>query len=236
MTGTIVNVVAIIAGSLIGFFLRGGIPKRIQDTLMQGLALCVLLIGIQGVLKGTQMMLIIFSIVIGAIIGELIDIDKWLNKLGDLLERKLGSRGGRVSEAFVTASLLYCVGAMAILGAIQDGLMGNSNILFQKAILDGVMAVTFASTLGIGVIFSTVPVFLYQGSIAIMASTLSGILTPDITNQMTAVGSLLIIGIATNMLKITKIKLANLLPAVLIPIIYELLCMGYTYGMHLISK
>ncbi|HEY5563095.1 MAG TPA: DUF554 domain-containing protein [Clostridiaceae bacterium] len=232
MIGTIINVFAIILGSLIGLIFKGGMPKKINETLMNGLALCVILIGMSGALKGIagcSMLLVIISIVIGAIIGEILDIDKGLNNLGNNLEKGLKGRGGKIAEGFVDASLLYCVGAMAILGAIQDGLTGNHTILIQKSMLDGITAITYASTFGIGVMFSAVSVLLYQGTIALSASLISGLLTTDITNAMNAVGSLLIIGIGLNMLKITKIKLANLLPAVIIPILYELLILGYKY-------
>ncbi|KRQ87305.1 putative membrane protein YdfK [Caloramator mitchellensis] len=220
MLGTIVNFFSIIVGSLLGLVFKKGMPERINETIMSGLALCVLLIGVSGTLKSQNILLIIFSIVIGGIAGELVNIDKLLNNLGDFIEGKLKGKGN-VSEGFVTASLLYCVGAMAIVGSLQSGLEGNHKILFAKSILDGVSAIIFSSTLGIGVVFSAFSVLIYQGLITLMASFLKPLLVTATINEMTAVGSLLIIGLSFNMLKISKIKVANLLPAVIIPILYQ---------------
>lgn len=221
MLGTIVNSLAIIGGSLFGFLLKGGIPNKINETIMKGLALCILVIGISGAIKSQNMLIVICSIVIGALIGEAIDLDEKLIKLGDAIERKLQGKGGRISEGFVTASLVYCVGAMAIVGSLNSGLKGDHSILFTKAMLDGISAIMFTSTLGIGVALSAIPVFIYQGSITIGASFLQGVLSkPVIITEISAVGSILIMGLGFNMLGLTKIKVANLLPAVIIPIIY----------------
>lgn len=228
MIGTIVNSLTIIAGSFAGFlsnvFFKKGIPERINNTVMNGLSLCILLIGISQAMEVKNMLLVIISIVLGGIIGEIIDIDKWLKNLGDSLEKKLGGRGGKVSEGFVSASLIFCVGSMAIIGSLESGLSGKYDILFAKSILDGVTAVIFSSSLGLGVALSSVSVFLYQGIITIASSFLKGILVGTVINNMTSVGGLLIIGIGLNMLKLTNIKLANLLPGILIPVIYQMLC------------
>lgn len=223
MLGIIVNSAAIIVGSLAGLFLKGGIPDRLNDTIMKGLALCILVIGITGAIKSNNMILVICSIVIGALIGELADIDRWLKKLGDSIENRLQGKGGKISEGFVTASLIYCVGAMAIVGSLNSGLKGNHEILFTKAMLDGISAIMFSSTLGMGVALSSVSVFLYQGIITISASYLQGILTTQVVAEVSAVGSLLIMGLGFNMLGLTKIKVANLLPAIFIPVFYFLL-------------
>ncbi|MFL0268591.1 DUF554 domain-containing protein [Candidatus Clostridium radicumherbarum] len=224
MLGTIVNALAIIGGSLVGFILKGGIPKKINETIIKGLALCILVIGISGAIKSQNMLVVICSIVIGALIGEAIDIDARLFKLGDSIERKLQGKGGKISEGFVTASLVYCVGAMAIVGSLNSGLKGDHSILFTKSVLDGISAIMFTSTLGIGVALSAIPVFLYQGIITIGASYLQGILTQTaIITEISAVGSVLIMGLGFNMLGLTKIKVANFLPAVIIPIIYFLI-------------
>jgi uncharacterized membrane protein YqgA involved in biofilm formation len=222
MLGTIVNSLAIIGGSLAGFVLKGGIPERINDSIMKGLALCIMAIGITGAIKSENMILVICSIVVGTVIGEVVDIDKWLKRLGDFIEIKLQGRGGRISEGFVTASLVYCVGAMAIVGSLNSGLKGDHEILFTKAMLDGISAIMFTSTLGIGVALSAVSVFIYQGIITIAASFVQGILTPTVVTEISAVGSLLIMGLGFNMLGLTKIKVANLLPAIFIPLIYFL--------------
>lgn len=220
--GTVVNSLAIIAGSIVGIFLKGGIKERFNSIVMNGLALCILLIGISGALKVDNMLLVILSIVIGGVLGEFINIDKQLNNLGSRVEEGLKGKAGKISEGFVAASLLYCVGAMAVVGSLESGLSGNYKILFTKSILDGVSAIILTSSLGAGVALSAVSVFVYQGIITVAAFFIRGVLNTAVINDMTAVGSLLIIGLSLNMLGTTKIKIANLLPAVFIPVIYEL--------------
>ncbi|WP_326511788.1 DUF554 domain-containing protein [Clostridium intestinale] len=224
MLGTIVNFFTIFVGGIIGVLLKGGLPKRFTDTIMSGVALCVIYIGISGTLKGENMLLIVISIAIGSLLGELINIDEKLILLGNFIENKAKSfsKDTSISLGFVTASLLFCVGAMAVVGSLESGILGKYDILFTKSILDGVTALILSSTLGIGVILSAFSVLVYQGLITLAASLLQNILTTPIVNEMSAVGSLLIIGIGLNMLGITKIKVANMLPAIFIPIIYGL--------------
>jgi uncharacterized membrane protein YqgA involved in biofilm formation len=224
LLGTTVNAMAIILGGALGLLLKGGIPEKLKETVMNGLALCVMLIGISGAIKVNNLLLVIFSIVLGSIIGELIDLDNLLQKLGDKIEEKFKGKGGKISEGFVASSLLFCVGAMAIVGSLESGLTNNHQTLFAKSMLDGITSIVFASSMGIGVILSAVSVFLYQGAITLGATFLKTILIQSVIVDMTTVGSLLIIGLALNMLKITKIKVANLLPAVFIPIFYQILC------------
>ncbi|WP_042274758.1 DUF554 domain-containing protein [[Clostridium] dakarense] len=225
MIATIVNCLAIAGGCLVGLLIKGNISEKISTNIMNGIALCVLYIGISGSLQGENTLITIISIAIGALIGELIDLDKGLNKLGDKLEEKFSSEEGEVSisKGFVSASLLFCVGAMAIVGSLQSGLSGNYETLFAKSILDGISSIIFAASLGIGVMFSALSVFLYQGIITIGSSFLSNILSDSVVNSMTAIGSLLIIGLGLNMLKVTNIKVANLLPAIIIPIYLDYL-------------
>lgn len=243
LTGTIVNALAIIVGSGSALLLKwlagriskafpgsflsngtGNLAQRLQDIIMKGVALCVLYIGISGCLKGQNTLITIISMVLGAIIGEGLDLDAKMHALGDWVEKKVerltpeGSTTS-VSEGFVTASLLFCVGAMAIVGALQDGLTGDHTTLFAKSLLDGISAVVFASSLGIGVMFSAAAVFLYQGTIAILASLISPFLGDAVIAEMTCVGSLLIIALSLNMLGVTKIKVMNLVPACLLPIL-----------------
>ncbi|MDD6189300.1 MAG: DUF554 domain-containing protein [Clostridiales bacterium] len=224
MLGTIVNALAVIAGAIVGMLLKKGIPERISDVIMKGVALCVLYIGISGALSGTNTLITIISIVIGAVIGSLLDIDRRLNSLGEFAERKLSKGDGKVSiaEGFVSASLLFCVGSMAIVGSIQSGLTGNHEMLYTKSMLDGISAMIFASTLGVGVFLSAAAVLVYQGIITLCAQWVQPFLNDYVVAEMTCVGSLLIIALALNMLGITKLKTANYLPAVFIPII---LCM-----------
>lgn len=223
MIGTIVNAVAIAVGSLTGMLLRGGIPEKVNDTIMKGIGLCVLLIGISSALKVDNTIVIIFSMVIGGIAGELIDIDKKLNNLGDRVEAKLKGKGGKVSEGFVTATLVYCIGAMAIVGSLESGITGNHQTLFAKSVLDGISSIVFASSFGIGVALSSISVFIYQGIITMAASALQGVLVESVINNMTAAGGLMIFAIGLNMLGITKIKVANLLPGIIIPVLYYMI-------------
>ena len=238
LTGTIVNALAILAGSVAGILLSrlagrfssvlpasaiklGG---RLQTIIMQGVALCVLYLGISGSLEGQNTLITILSMVLGAILGEALDLDRRMQSLGNWVQRRterlLPAHGKvSVSEGFVTASLLFCVGAMAIVGALQDGLTGDHSTLFAKALLDGISAIIFGASLGIGVSFSAVAVFLYQGIIALLASFLSPFLGDAVIAEMTCVGSLLILVLGTNLLNVTKIKVMNLVPAVFFPIL-----------------
>lgn len=224
MLGTIVNCITIAVGCFLGLVAKGKIPERIGDTIMKGLALCTMYIGISGALEGTDTLQMIISIAIGALIGEIIDIDKWLEKLGAFLESKFNKEGksGSIAQGFITSSLLFCVGAMAIVGSLESGLKGDNTTLFTKSILDGISSIIFTSTLGIGVIFSIGTVLIYQGGIAICAGMLSNVLSSVVITNMSAVGGLLILGLGLNMLGVTKIKIANMLPAIFIPIIFGL--------------
>lgn len=233
--GTIVNAGAIIAGGVAGTLLKSGIPEKYKKIVMQGIGLSVLFIGVSGTIKemttivdGNKLdrqfiMEMIFSLVIGGLIGEFFKIETRLENIGVWFQSKIPSKGGSFSDGFVTASLVYCVGAMAIMGALEDGLMGNTTTLFAKSILDGVSAVIFAATLGIGVAFSAIPVFIYQGSITLLAGVVKPLLTPVVISQMSLVGGILIFAIGINLLEIKKINVGNLLPAVFIPVIYYLL-------------
>lgn len=224
MLGTIVNTVAIIIGALLGMLLKRGLPEKMSDTLMKGLGLCTLFLGISGSLKGEDSMVLIISMVIGTLIGEVIDLEDKINRLGQWIENKFkGKKQGKdekvsIAEGFVTASLLFCVGAMAIVGSLQSGLQGNHEMLFNKSILDFVAAILFASSLGIGVAFSAALLFLYQGSITLLAQWIAPFLTDTVINEMTCVGSVIIIGLALNMLGITKLRVMNYVPAIFVPI------------------
>ena len=237
ITGSIINMLAVFAGSAVGLLLKwlagrfsnilpdsaDQLGHRLQDIIMQGVALCVLYIGISGSLKGSNTLVAILSMVLGAIIGETLDLDRRMKQLGDWVQSKTqrfsGSGGPSVSEGFVTASLLFCVGAMAIVGSLENGLTGNYDTLKAKSLLDGISAIVFASSLGIGVAFSGVAVFLYQGLISVSASFIAPYLGGDaVIAEMTCVGSLLIAALSLNMLGITKIKVMNLVPACLLPI------------------
>lgn len=214
MKGTLVNAAAVITGATVGLLLKRGMPERYQQTIMQGLGLAVGIIGLQMAFKTQNILIVILSVVVGAVLGEALNIDAWLNKLGNWLTAKLGNQYGNVGEGFVTASLVYCIGAMAVVGSIQDGLTGDASTLYAKSMLDGISAIVFASTLGIGVALSSISVLIYQGSITALAGAFSTLLTGSIITELTAVGGVLIIGISLLMLEVKKIKVANLLPAI----------------------
>jgi uncharacterized membrane protein YqgA involved in biofilm formation len=220
MFGTIVNCIAIIVGAFFGIIIKTGIKEKYKSTIMDGIGLSVAIIGIMGAIEANNIILIIASIVIGSIIGEMIDIDLRLEHLGQNMEKRFGKGDSNFSKGFVTASLVYCIGAMAIVGALKSGLEGNNDTLYAKSILDGITAVIFASTLGIGVAFAAIPVFIYQGTITLLASSVESLLTTNVINEMSAVGGILILAIGINILGIKKIKVANMLPAIFIPLIY----------------
>lgn len=222
MFGTIVNTIAVLAGGILGLIIKKGLSDKMADTLMKGLGLCTLYIGVTGILKGENTLILILSMVLGALIGEGIELDEKINRLGKFIEKKFQGKGGEkigVAEGFVTASLLFCVGAMTIVGSLQSGLTGNHEMLFTKSMLDFVAAIIFSSSLGIGVLLSAAFVFLYQGSITLLAQWVAPYLTDTVVAEMTCVGSLLIIGLAFNMIKITKLKVMNYVPAIFLPII-----------------
>ncbi|SHM18066.1 hypothetical protein SAMN05660826_00409 [Caldanaerovirga acetigignens] len=224
MLGTVINSIAIIMGALLGNLLKGRFSENMSTTLMQGLSLVVMLIGLSMALKTENFLILTLSIVSGAALGEIMKIEEKLNRLGEALERRFGGGDGNFTKAFVSASLIYCVGAMAIMGAIESGLTGNHSILLVKSILDGVSAVIFSSTLGIGVAFSAATVFLYQGSIAMAAGFIKSYLTDVIIAEMTAAGGLLIFGIGINMLEgKSRVKVGNLLPAIFTAIAFTIL-------------
>lgn len=232
MLGTLVNAGAIVIGGAIGLLLKKGLPKKMADTLMKGLGLCTLYIGISGCLEGENTLVLIVSMVVGTIIGEAIDLDDKINRLGNFLERKFGGKKSdaaetqvqkvSLAEGFVTSSLLFCVGAMAIVGSLQSGLTGNHDTLFAKSLLDFVAAIIFASTLGAGVMLSASLLFVYQGSITLLAGVIEPFLTDPVIAEMNCVGNVIIIGLAMNMLGISKFKVMNFVPAIFLPI---LLCM-----------
>ena len=219
MIGAIVNTLAAVVGGLLGSLLKKGIPERFADLVQKGLALCVLYIGIKGSLVGTNTLVTILSLVLGAILGELLNIDGGIERLGAWAQRKLSKGGSRLGEGFVTASLLFCVGSMAVVGSLQSGLTGNHETIFTKSMLDFVSAIILASTLGLGVCLSGIFVLVYQGAIVLLARWAAPILSDYVVAEMSCAGSLLIVALGLNMLGITKLKVANLLPAMFLPII-----------------
>lgn len=225
MLGTFVNCLAIMAGTAVGMLFRNGIPERYNLTVMQAIALSVMLIGIKSALGCPDLLVIIISLAAGAIIGEFIGIEAFLKKLGDFLESRFSkpaSGSPSLSTAFVTASLLYCVGSMAIVGSLESGLTGNHDTLFAKSFLDGVTSIILTASLGVGVGLSAAAVLIYQGAITLAAGFMKPYLIPEVVSQMSATGGLLILAIGLNMLRDKKIAVGNMLPAIFLPLAYYL--------------
>ncbi len=225
MFAVFVNTKAVIIGSLIGLFFKEKIPKNISSPIMTGIGLCTLSIGISGTLKGENSLLLIISIVLGVIIGELIGLDRKIELIGGFFQNRLNKNDdNKIVEGFVTGSLLFCIGAMTIIGSLNAGLLGDYKMLYTKSILDMIAALMLSTTLGVGVLFSSIFVFVFQGAIVLLAQSLQTILNSVIIAELTSVGSLLIIAIGLNIIGITKIKVANFLPSIfLVPLIYWLL-------------
>ena len=226
MFGVIVNVITVLAGAGIGLLFKKGIPERVSQAAMTGLGACTLYIGISGSLCGENVLILIASIVLGAITGTLLNIDGAINTLAQRVEARFKKEGKEVSlaEGLISATLLFCVGSMTVTGSIQAGLTGDHSVLITKAMLDLVSSMMLASSLGVGVLLSSVAVFLIQGGLVLLAGLIAPLMTASAINEMTCAGSLLIIMIGTNLMGITKIKVADFLPAILFaPLISNLL-------------
>ncbi len=221
LLGTIVNIIGVIIGSVVGLFLTK-IPDRYKETIMQGISLTVIIIGLQMAFQTESIIIVLLSMLFGAVIGELLRLEDWLNSFGYWIGSKFTNQNNdnNIAQAFVTASLLFVVGAMAILGALDSGLRGDHEILYTKSILDGFAAFVLSSTLGFGVILSIIPLGIYQGSIALLASKIESLIPATLFDallvEVTAVGGLLILAIGLNLLKITNIRITNLLPALFV--------------------
>ena len=222
MLGLWVNAATIILGALVGSRLRGGIPEKYKDTIGYALALCVLTIGIQGAIQTENMMLVIVSAVVGSLIGEALRLEDRLDSLGAWVQKRLAKDDDGFSQGFISATLLYCVGSMAVVGSIEAGLQNKPDTLLAKAVLDGVSALILSSSMGMGVALSALPLLTYQGAIALLAMLLGNFLPAEAIAEVSATGSLLIIGLGFNMLGFSKarIRVGNMLPAILIPAVY----------------
>jgi hypothetical protein len=224
MFATFVNVALVLLGSVVGLLFKNFISERFMSILTSALGLCVAGIGITALISTQNTLCVIVCMVIGCVIGEAVDIERRLEGAGDLIRKKLikGEGNSRFTEGFVTAALLYCVGAMAITGSIEAGLNHNYSIIISKGVIDGVTSISFAATMGVGVAFSVIPLLIYQGAITLLAAWVGPYLPDAVITEMTAVGGALIVGIAINMLALgkTKVKVGNMLPAIFLPILY----------------
>ena len=233
--GTIINTAAVVLGAFLGLILNRRVNKALLDNIMKAVGVSVMFIGISGALTGmlkiqngkidsTGAMLLIISLVLGTLIGELIKIEDRLESIGEKLKKAVKSKSdGKFVDGFVTTTLITCVGAMAIVGALEDGLTGDYSMLLAKSLLDGIVAIILASTMGLGVLFSAIPLFVYQGAITLLSGVISPVLSDNLILNLSYIGSALIFSIGVNQVFGKKLKTGNMLPALLIPIIYEII-------------
>lgn len=214
--GAIINGVAIVAGSLIGMLCGTRLPERVRQNVFQGLGLCIMVLGVQMALKSQQPLVLIFSVLLGGIAGSLLRLEEVFLRGGNVLKRVLGSKNPQFTEGLVNSALLFCVGAMAIVGSFDEGLRGDRMIIHTKSILDFFASTAMAAAMGVGVLFSAFFVLLYQGLLTLFAGTLQSLITPTAMNELTAVGGVLVLGIGINLLELTRISLSNMLPALLL--------------------
>lgn len=218
MLGTIVNTLAILAGCAIGLLLKRGINEKVTDAIMKGISLCVIYIGIDGMLEGSKTLAVIIAMALGAAIGTLLDLSGKMEKLGKMIEGRISNGVADIAQGFVTASLIYCVGAMAVVGSLQSGLNGDHSMLYTKALLDGISAMVLTASLGAGVGLSAASVFVYQGALTLLAGLIAPVLSDAVVAEMTCVGSILIAALGLNMLGVVKLKVMDYVPAIFIVI------------------
>ncbi|MDD3174108.1 MAG: DUF554 domain-containing protein [Herbinix sp.] len=225
LIGAGVNAISIIVGGLMGFFIKKGLSERINEILMNGLGLIVLYVGISGTLKGQQLLVVVFSIIFSVVIVEVIHCNKRLKLFGNIVQNKykVFSKIQTMAEGFINCTLFVCVGAMAIVGSLQSGMVGSNEVLYAKAVIDFIAALVMSSILGIGVCFAGISVFLYEACLTLSAKAISEYLTTPIINEITCVGSILMIGLALNMMKITNIKLTKYILAPFLSILFCIL-------------
>lgn len=218
--GTIVNAIAVLIGGAVGLVLHDRLPQKVKVIVFQGLGLSTIVIGVKMALNFETLVPLVFSMLLGGIFGECIRLEERLEKAGDFCKSRINSSNPRFSEGMITAFIVFCVGSMTIVGSIDEGLRGDPSLLYTKSVLDGFAAVALASTFGIGVLFSVVPLVLFQSSLTLLAYQAQQLFTPAVINQLTAVGGILLIGLAFNLLDIKKVKVTNMLPAlaVIVPL------------------
>lgn len=223
MTGTFVNFGAVILGSTIGLIVHRNLPKRYVQLVFQIMGLFTLVLGFKMAFEGKQLLIIIFSLILGGLLGELLKIDDWINSLGDRIKKLTKSKNDTFTEGLITSFLLFCVGSMTILGAIEEGMGGKPELLLIKSLMDGISAIALTVAFGIGVMFSAIPLFIFQGGLTLLASLAGEFMNVAMITEVTATGGVILIGLGINLLEIKKIKVVNLLPAMLIvPLLMEI--------------
>jgi uncharacterized membrane protein YqgA involved in biofilm formation len=219
MLGTYVNVVAVVVGSLIGLVLHQRFPEKLKRIGFQAIGLCVLVLGTSMALKTDKFLILIFSLLIGAITGEALGLDRHIERFGEWLKARIGSTNDQFTEGLVSAFLLYCMGAMTVIGAIEDGLNNDPSILYAKSLMDGCASIALASTFGLGVLISAIPLFLYQGGITLAAASAKSFFTEPLITELSAVGGVILMGLGIQLLDLKEIRVVNFLPALLVVII-----------------
>lgn len=227
ITGTIINISTVLLGSLIGILFRSKLPERFIKIVFQGIGLFTIVLGVSMSLKSNHLLVMVFSLIIGGIVGELLRLETKVESVANSLKNKFKLGNERFSEGMVTAFLLYCMGSMTILGAIDEGIGNGYDLLLTKSIMDGFASIALASAFGVGVAFSVVPLLIYQGGLTVLSAFLGDYFSDIITNDMTAVGGVLLVGLGINILEIKKIKVLNLLPAILAAIVLSWLYMQF---------
>lgn len=216
MTGTLINAAAILLGSTIGIVLNARLPERFIKIVFQGIGLFTLFIGVYMALKTNNLFFMIISIVVGGVIGEGINLEKYITRFGDQVKNRFKSKNSRFSEGLVTAFLLFCMGSVTILGAIEEGLGGEPNLLLAKSVLDGVSSIALSAALGFGVAFSIIPLVIYQGGLTLLAAYFGDYFSETIINELTAVGGLMLIGLGITILGIKQLKILNMIPSLIV--------------------
>jgi len=213
--GTVINAIAIVVGGALGLLFRKGLPERVSQTALQVMGLFSIVVGLTMAVQGIDLILVLLSLILGAVLGELIDIEGRLERLGSSLEKRLHLTEKSPAKGFIYTSLLFGVGSMAIVGSITDGLKGDHSILVTKAMMDGIISIPFAATMGIGVLGSAIPILLYQGGLTLLAWKVQSFFTPDMIRELTSVGGVIVTGIGINILGLQKVRVGNLIPALL---------------------
>lgn len=221
--GTFINIIAVLVGGTVGLFLHQSLPKNIKTIVFQGIGLSTLLIGMQMALQVKDPLVLIFSILIGGIIGEIVQLDKKIEGMSDALKKKLKFKDESFTEGLVTAFLIFCIGSLTIVGALNEGISGDKSLLLTKSMLDGFTSIALASTFGIGVLFSVIPMLIFQGGITVFAAQFQGLFNEVLLAQLTATGGIMILGIGINLLEIKNIKVINLLPSLLVAVLLTVL-------------
>jgi uncharacterized membrane protein YqgA involved in biofilm formation len=226
MIGTLVNVVAILVGGSLGLLFRTKIPKRMFSIVFQAIGIFTLYLGVSMALKANELLLMVFSLVLGALLGEFLRLEERVENVSKLLKRKIGSTDDHFSSAFITSFMLFCLGAMTILGSMEEGMGNEPTLLLTKSMMDGFASVALAAAMGVGVLFSVIPLLIYQGGLTLLASLFGGLIPEAIINEIAGVGGVLIIGLGLSILEIKKVKVLNMLPALLVEALLCYLFLG----------